>query len=369
VWRQCRAEERGTVHGRTAGGAGTVGRSVQESRCRPNGGDGPGCTSSAADVPWSGSAQCHGVSAGGEPYTSARKEQAVYWGLSFSTLILIAIAVVPIRAQQHRINEQRKDFLDAQIKEYQKHELKREDLIKKIDDYKEKYRLLNEMASANERTTWLVPLSILCKAVPAGVTLGDIATIDFAGKSTTGGRTGGMGGFAALSGRASAGGAGLSGLSSGGFRGLSGRRDEGGGRRPMGGGARVGGSKPNGFSVIAYAETLRQIQEFKEALESATGVTEVVLYTEQINRVDRNSLRGTGGAAGVGGYGGFSGSSRSEERGGLFGGGRGRGFAGLSGMMGSRGRGGGSGFQGTQYQNPQLVEENLIYQFRVDIKL
>ncbi|UCF79116.1 MAG: hypothetical protein JSW03_02350, partial [Candidatus Eiseniibacteriota bacterium] len=299
-----------------------------------------------------------------------RKEQAVYWGLSFATLVLIAVAVVPIRAGQHRINEQRKDFLDAQIKEYQKHELKREDLIKKIDDYKEKYRLLNEMAGVNERTTWLVPLSRLCKAVPAGVTLGDIATIEFAGKSATGGRTqGGGGGLAALSGRLSGGGAaGLSGLSSGAFSGLSSRRDEGGGRRSMGTGARVSGSKPNGLSIVAYAETLRQIQEFKEALEGMAGVAEVVLYTEQINRVDRNSLRGTGGAAGVGGYGGFSGSSRSEERrGGLFGGGRG--FAGLSGMTGSRGRMGGSGFRGTQYQNPQLVEENLIFQFRIDIKL
>jgi type IV pilus assembly protein PilM len=301
-----------------------------------------------------------------------RKEQAVYWGLSFSTLVLIAIAVVPIRAQQHRLNDDRKKFLDAQITEYQKHQLKQEDMIKKLDDYKEKYRLLNDMASANERTTWLEPLSRLCKAVPPGVTLGDIATIEFAGKSPTGGRAkGGRGGLAALSGRLSGGGAGLSGLSSGGFRGISGRREEGGGRRSMGSGARVSGSKPNGLSVIAYAETLRQIQEFKEALENATGIAEVVLYTEQISRVDRNSLRGMGGAAGVGGggFGGFRGSSRSEERRGLFGGGRGGGLSGFGGLMGGRGRMGGSGFQGTQYQDPQLVEQNQIFQFRIDIKL
>ena len=114
-------------------------------------------------------------------------------------------------------------------------------------------------------------------------------------------------------------------------------------------------------------ETLRQIQEFEEALENTQGISDVVLYETQISRVDRNSLRGTAGAASVGGYGSFGGRSSDSDRGGLFSRG-GRGLAGLSGMMGGRGRVG-STFQGSQYQSPQLLEENLIFQFMMDIKL
>lgn len=291
-----------------------------------------------------------------------RKEQAVYWGLSFSTLVLIAIAVVPIRAQQHREYQKEEDFLTLSIKEYQKHELKRDELNEKLDDYKEKYRVLNEMADPTTRTTWLPPLSKLCKAVPSGVTLGDIATIEFAGRSG-GGRGslkkgGGLAGLAGLGGRAG----GLSGLSGGGLRGSS--REGASGRRTAG--VRGSSSKANGLQVIAYAKTLRQIQEFKEALENTAGFSEVVLYTEQISAVDRNSLRGTGASAG--GYSSFGGGSRSDDRRDGFRGG----LAGLAGLGGGGLRGGprgGGAVQGYQYQSPELAEQNQVFQFTIDLKL
>jgi len=294
-----------------------------------------------------------------------RKEQAVYWGLSFSTLVLIAIAVVPIRAQQHREYLQQEKFLKKSIEEYQKHELRRDELNEKLEDYKEKYRVLNEMAGVNSRIIWLDPISRVCKAVPKGVTLGDIATIDFSGKAagSRGGGRGGLAGIAGLSG--GAGGMNLSAL-----RGMSGDRDErdGGRGRSLGGGVRGGTSKPaNGLHVVAYAETLRQIQEFKEALENTAGIAEVVLYTEQISPVDKNSLRGTG--ASVGGYSGMGGGMRSEDRDrdGFRGG-----MGGLSGLMGGgfRGRrGGGSVAPGYQYQSPQLMEQNQVFQFTIELKL
>ena len=285
-----------------------------------------------------------------------RKEQAVYWGLSFSTLILIAMAVVPIRAQEHRNNIKRKTFLETSIKEYQKHDLKRGELVDKLEDYKLKYKALNDMAGPDKRFTWLDPITALCKAVPSGVTLGDVTTIQFTAKSGAGRARGG--GLARL-GRGMApslGGASL-------FRKAD--RDGGGSATPRSSGLRARGAaklpQADGLRVIGYAENLRQIQEFKETLEKSAAFSGVVLYETAVNRVARGSLRGTATATGFrsGGLGSDSDRKRFGAEGGL---------SGFARLMGG-GLGTGRTTRGYQYQSPEALEESQLFQFTVELKL
>jgi len=304
-----------------------------------------------------------------------RKERGVYWGLSFFTLVLIAMAVVPIYAQRQRLMLAEKKNLEKEIEVYQKNQGQVTELAGKRDGFKQKYDILNELAGADKRFTWLNPINEACKVVPKGVWLGQIECIKYqvdatgataAGGGGMGGLGGMLGGMGGLSGMG--GGGGLSGggvLSGGGFRGGT----ESGGLGLMGGagggalgaGASITLPQVDGLRIAGYAEQLSQIEEFRDALKKLPMFSEVFLYSRNITRVDKYSLQ-SGGTGGV--YGGGA-----SGMGGMFGGGGGdgerRSFGGLLG-------GGFSGMNpgaGQMYQSPQLAEKNQVFAFTIDVKI
>jgi len=302
-----------------------------------------------------------------------RREQAVYWGLSLFTLVLIVMAVVPIRAAQHKNLQQIKDILGTYIKRYQDKALTREQMMKDLENYKLKYKILNEMAGPEGRWTWLPPLTKVCKAVPKGVTIAEISTIEFSDQmaSTTGAPGSGLFGRGAL-GASGLGGArvptaappvmGASGTLGGGVSFFGGRdrgRDSGG--PGLGGRAGfVSGTvtipNSNGLRVVGYAESLRQIEEFHQALQKV--FRKVVWYPTAVTPVDRFSLQGRGT---TGMYAPGSRMSRGDEERSGFGGG-------FRGLFGGGTYAGPMGRQYT-YQNPELAEQNQLFQFTIDIGL
>jgi type IV pilus assembly protein PilM len=298
-----------------------------------------------------------------------RREQAVYWALSFFTLVLIGMAVVPIRAAQHKNLQQVKDILATYIKTYQDKELTREQVMKDLENYRLKYKILNEMAGPEGRSTWLPPLTKVCKEVPKGVTIAEIATIEFSDQLASGAAPSGGFGRGAF-GASRLGGAGAPALPVGGASGALGGggvsffggrdRDSDSSRPGLGGrsgfmSGTVTIPKSNGLRVVGYAESLRQIEEFQQALQKV--FRKVVWYPTAVTSVDRYSLQGRGT---TGMYAGGSRMSQEEEE-------RGRGGA-FRGLFGG-GRYTGPTAQQYTYQNPELAEQNQIFQFTIDIGL
>jgi len=315
-----------------------------------------------------------------------RKERTVYWGLSFLTLVLIVMAIVPIRYAQHQERLDRLVLLNKEIETYQKYDIERQDLEKKLKQYKMKYDKLN--ALAGETSTWLPALEALCSALPQGVWLGDISAINYvaptpgSAAATTRGPAGMRRGGPAMR-RGRPGGAGST-------RGGRRSRMAGGGRTSLGGRA-AGGAIPtrNGLSIAAYAESFDKIEEFEKALKAKEPLfTEVALYEMQVTKVSKQALRQTGvvGAA-RGGAGGMMpsrmggrGSSMMGSRGRF--GSRGMGRAGMSRTGGpsrgasmmragrrtsSMGRiGGGVGYG---YQSMEIPAADLAFSFTVDVKI
>ena len=298
-----------------------------------------------------------------------RREQAVYWALSFFTLVLIGMAVVPIRAAQHRNLEQVKGILATYVKRYQEKEITREEVMEDLENYKLKYEILNEMAGPDGRYTWLPPLTKVCKEIPKGVTLSEISTIEFSDQMASGAAPAGGFGRGAF-GASRLGGAGVPtppvggapGSLGGGVSFFGGRdRDSGSGRPGLGGRSGFASGtvtipKSNGLRVVGYAESLRQIEEFQQALQKV--FRKVVWYPTAVTPVDRFSLQGRG-TTGVSAAG--TRMSRGEEDRSGFGGG-------LRGLFGGGTYGAPTAQQYT-YQNPELAEQNQIFQFTIDIGL
>jgi type IV pilus assembly protein PilM len=302
-----------------------------------------------------------------------RKERSVYWGLSFLTLVLIVMAIVPIRWAAHEEMKRERDFLADQITKYQGSEVKRGELASQLDDYKLKYEKLNAMAG--EIWTWLPPLEALANAVPKGVWLGNVQAILFSDTaSTAAGRTGRLGGPSMRGGRPGSMGR------SGSMRSMMGSRRGGGGSPAMSSGAlaRGGGAttKVDGLSISAYAETYDQIEEFREALKSTALFSNVVLYTTNVTKVDRLSLQQVGGStiSSMGGASRRGGPSAAGRFGRTTGGssyGAGRAGGRFGGLAGGRFGSRGSSMMGVPggYQAAQFSEENMVFSFTIDVKL
>jgi type IV pilus assembly protein PilM len=287
-----------------------------------------------------------------------RKERSVYWALSFLTLVLIVMATVPITYEKHESMEKEKVRLEEEIARYNEYELERKALADQRDDFKLKYAKLNEMAGGI--WTWLAPLEAVCTAVPRGVWLGEVRTIDFSKDAAQ--SSGGSSGSRRRGGPRGPGGP-------GGRRQMMSRggRSQGRGGRGAARGRSGGGTgaiqKVNGLSISAYADTYDQIEEFRDALSASKTFSDVLLYTTNVSKVNKYSLRQTGGTATS-----FSGRSSMGGPSSRFGGGgRARGRRG--GPGGRRPMGGRARSFAPGYSSAPVSEENLVYSFMIDVKL
>ena len=243
-----------------------------------------------------------------------RKEQALYWTLSFITLALIAASVIPARANKdkvvrHQIETVKKyvRLYDPEIEEDPSRRSVYEGQLKAVtDEVNARVGQLVQLKNAYQgRTFWLDALHVINDTRPEG---GKIWLSSF--ETATIGQGAAPSGQPQPRGRLARGaGAARGGVSVAGFPGLTSTRSVAKGPgQPKPASALPGVPKPNGFRIIGYAKDPESLTEFVERLRKiprfAGGVffneanVERVPVTEMHNaRVAHQGVGGGGSAA------------------------------------------------------------------------
>jgi len=315
-----------------------------------------------------------------------RKEQAVYWGLTFAAMLLIGASVIPLKHQEYLTNLEMKQAAETELQLYTTYDPELNSLKAKRTQITAKVTAINELSDM--RRNWLSELKTLKESLPNGVWLAS-AQADYILSAATAGSTtqpGGattrmpMGGMS--TGRSPMMGRRSSGLSltiqPARFSGLGGGRMSL-GRRPIGSSGQGAGNLPpvNGLTFSGYAPDTETVEELhanvQKNFKSKNLFKEIIFNPQKIVEVDRFALRNVGsGVAGMGGMGmgGMGGMGRmgmgGMRMGGMGMGRRGMGRAPTMGF-GMRGAGGYSSMMQPGLPSVPQVARDTVWQFTMQV--
>jgi len=101
-----------------------------------------------------------------------RKEQAVYWGLTFAAMLLIAVSVIPLKHQEYLTNLKLKQAKETELQLYTTYDTEMNSLQAKRTQLKMKVKAINELPDM--RRNWLNVLKTLKESLPNGVWLSSV---------------------------------------------------------------------------------------------------------------------------------------------------------------------------------------------------
>jgi len=281
-----------------------------------------------------------------------RKEQAVYWGLSFATMLLIAASVVPLKYQEYERNVKEASILSGQLAMYTARDEEKNALEHELSQLHNKIEAINQLPA--QRGSWLQALKTLRESLPPGVWLASVrctflTDAGVAAATMSGGYDYGFydeeededwGGGPAFTG-----GTGAVNIAPMQFSGGPGGYDM----------SRVQAQLPevNGLTIVGYApdtDTIELVHEnIQKEFKNKGWLQELVFNPQQIQEVDRASLQSIGSS----GFGGGGYYDEEEDEGDYY-----------MGSMSYRGRG--------MWLDPRrypMAERDTVWQFTMHIRM